>query len=107
MTPRLVLTVQGRRHSLDGLSELSIGRDVDATVPVEDERVSRRHARVAPGVNGWVFEDTSRNGSFVGGQLVRSIELDVGLRIRLASPIDGPVIEVVNRSGTADWRSQP
>lgn len=61
----------GRQISLD--RPIEIGRDPSADVVLDDDLVSRRHARVAP-LNGTaVVEDLgSRNGSFVNGNEVHA-----------------------------------
>jgi len=46
--------------------EVVLGRDASADVVVEDDQVSRRHARVSPSGTGVVVEDLdSTNGTFV------------------------------------------
>lgn len=48
-----------------------VGRDQDAVVWIDDESVSRRHARISIGKEGATIEDLgSKNGTFVGSQRV-------------------------------------
>ena len=57
---------EGRQVPVDRAFEL--GRDPTADVVLEDDLVSRRHARVTPQGGGIVVEDlASRNGTFVNG----------------------------------------
>ena len=64
--------VWGRREiSLDPGDNL-IGRDRDAVVWIDDESVSRRHARISIGDGGASIEDLgSKNGTSVGGKKIR------------------------------------
>ena len=49
--------------------ELTVGRGTPAGLLEDDERVSRRHVRVARSEHGWQIEDlASRNGTFVDGR---------------------------------------
>jgi DNA-binding winged helix-turn-helix (wHTH) protein len=64
--------IWGRREiSLDPGDNL-IGRDPDAIVWIDDDSVSRRHARIAIGAEGASIEDLgSKNGTYVGGVKIR------------------------------------
>jgi DNA-binding winged helix-turn-helix (wHTH) protein len=64
--------VWGRREiSLDPGGNL-IGRDREAIVWIDDESVSRRHARISIGEDGASIEDLgSKNGTYVGGRKIR------------------------------------
>ena len=49
-----------------------IGRDNQAIVWIDDERVSRRHARILVGKDGAVIEDLgSKNGTYLEGKKIR------------------------------------
>jgi pSer/pThr/pTyr-binding forkhead associated (FHA) protein len=63
--------------------ELVLGREGD--VQLEDEEVSRRHARVWPGGDGLEIEDLgSRNGTFVNDRRITSAtRLSAGDELRL------------------------
>jgi pSer/pThr/pTyr-binding forkhead associated (FHA) protein len=48
--------------------ELTLGRDAASDVQVDDDRVSRRHARLRGGARGWELADLgSKNGTLVDG----------------------------------------
>src|SRR6202040_3436803 len=48
-----------------------LGRDATSTLVVDDDRVSRRHARLRRGREGWELSDlASKNGTLVNGQPV-------------------------------------
>src|SRR6478736_5980166 len=65
--------VWGRREiSLEPGDNL-IGRDPEAVVWIDDESVSRRHARISIGDAGASIEDLgSKNGTYVDGKRIRS-----------------------------------
>lgn len=69
---RVYRLVWGRREiSLDPGDNL-IGRDRDAVVWIDDESVSRRHARISIDEAGASIEDLgSKNGTYVGGKKIR------------------------------------
>jgi diguanylate cyclase (GGDEF)-like protein len=62
-----------------------IGRDEEATLRLlDDEGVSRRHARIIPfGDGGRVIDLESQNGTFVDGERVRDCLLKDGAKIRI------------------------
>lgn len=50
-----------------GSSSITIGRAPDATLVIDDEFASGRHARLSPTAGGWIVEDLgSTNGTFLG-----------------------------------------
>jgi signal transduction histidine kinase len=56
-----------------------IGRSEDCEVTIAGALVSRRHARILPGQDGWLIEDLgSANGTAVNGQQVESVRLQDG-----------------------------
>jgi hypothetical protein len=58
----------GKVYSLEN-SEISIGREVGSDVFINDEEVSRRHARLVSQFGDYVLEDLgSTNGTFINGQ---------------------------------------
>ncbi len=67
---RLVSLVDGKEYSVPSAG-LMLGRDAacDVVLPLSD--VSRRHAEIAPGEQGYVVRDTSANGVFVNGERVQ------------------------------------
>jgi DNA-binding winged helix-turn-helix (wHTH) protein len=64
--------VWGRREiSLEPGDNL-IGRDREAVVWIDDESVSRRHAKITVGPEGASIEDLgSKNGTYLGGRKIR------------------------------------
>jgi ABC-type multidrug transport system ATPase subunit/pSer/pThr/pTyr-binding forkhead associated (FHA) protein len=69
----LEVRVGTRRWLVPPDGSITIGRDQGADVYLGDSQVSRRHAVVAPTVDGWVLTDYSRNGVFVDGRRVNRL----------------------------------
>jgi ABC-type multidrug transport system ATPase subunit/pSer/pThr/pTyr-binding forkhead associated (FHA) protein len=69
----LEVRVGTRRWLLPPDESITIGRDQGADVYLGDKQVSRRHAVVAPTMDGWVLTDHSRNGVFVDGRRVNRL----------------------------------
>ena len=64
--------------------EVTIGRDPEAGIPVEDKTLSRRHCRVYLGPDGWRLTDLgSRNGTFLNGRPIMDDRLKQGDQIEL------------------------
>src|SRR5688572_16321161 len=74
---------RGRRLTLDRTLEL--GRDPGSALVLDDEQVSRRHARVNPSAGTALIEDLdSTNGTYVNDQAVTGPHTLVpGDRVRL------------------------
>ncbi len=66
---RIVCLTDGREYTVppDGLV---FGRDAACEVVIASTDVSRRHAEIRPGPNGYVLTDSSANGTLVNGQRV-------------------------------------
>ena len=99
------LLIWGRREIALAPGENLIGRDRQAVVWIDDESVSRRHARVTIGPFGAMIQDLgSKNGTYLAGRRIRGSVL---LGDRDAFKI-GPVtlsLRVVRRTGST--RSSP
>jgi diguanylate cyclase (GGDEF)-like protein len=80
--------VMGRRYVLNG-GVLRIGRMPDNEVALDDEAVSRRHARIERGSDGWLLMDVgSRNGTLLNErELAGQATLQRDDRIRIGSTI--------------------
>lgn len=68
---RLVSLVDGKEYAIPDAG-ITIGRDASADIVVAQTAVSRRHAQVIAGTNGYVVNDLSTNGVFVNGEKVNS-----------------------------------
>jgi pSer/pThr/pTyr-binding forkhead associated (FHA) protein len=72
----LVVRAVGREHVARPGQAVTIGRDPDCTVVLDSPAVSRRHAQVVAGPQGWTFTDTgSTQGSHVRQQRVHDLVL--------------------------------
>lgn len=73
----------GRQIPLSGTVEL--GRDPRLEAALEDDQISRRHARLTPSGDGILIEDLgSLNGTYVNDQLVQGPrQLTTGDRVRV------------------------
>jgi pSer/pThr/pTyr-binding forkhead associated (FHA) protein len=70
--PRLLLQYENRvLRECAMTADVTIGRQPDNTVSVDNPAVSARHARIARDGDGFVVEDLeSRNGTFVNGERI-------------------------------------
>jgi DNA-binding winged helix-turn-helix (wHTH) protein len=92
--------IWGRREIELPPGDSVIGRDRDVVVWIDDESVSRRHARISVGRGAATLEDlNSKNGVFVGGRKISGpVSLADGdvLKIGFATMI----VRVVDRRGS-------
>lgn len=79
----------GRVLPLDAsIGEIFIGRTPDNALVLDDGSVSRRHASLMHGPEGWTLKDLgSTNGTFVNGVRVREALLQDGDRVRVGGVI--------------------
>jgi FHA domain len=87
----LQVSYAGQRYSFQPGQTVRIGRSTDNDVVVGDSTVSRHHAQVAWGPEGWVFEDHGFAGTFLRGSRVFRLVLHQPTELSLASP-EGPVV---------------
>jgi hypothetical protein len=65
-----IVLPSGQRVAL-GEHTTSVGRLPECSITIEDGNVSREHARIKPGSNGYVVQDLgSTNGTLVNGQRI-------------------------------------
>ena len=77
----------GRRFILDG-GEIIIGRSSDATIQVDRDSVSRRHARLSKTEGGWTVQDLqSTNGNYVNDVPIREHKLASGDLLKVGSDL--------------------
>jgi pSer/pThr/pTyr-binding forkhead associated (FHA) protein len=65
---RLVSLTDGREYRVD--AELVFGREAGCDVVVTGKDVSRQHAQIVRGAEGYVIHDSSTNGTFVNGDRI-------------------------------------
>ena len=56
-------------------TRLVIGRDSECDIVVADNTVSRHHAVITKQEDGWLLEDTSKNGTYVNEKSIDSIKI--------------------------------
>jgi pSer/pThr/pTyr-binding forkhead associated (FHA) protein len=66
---RLVSLVDGKEYAIPATG-ITMGRDAGAGVVVAQNEVSRKHAEILPGPDGYVLTDFSANGVYVNGARV-------------------------------------
>lgn len=66
---RLVSLTDGREYAITPAGVV-FGRDAGCEVVIVSTEVSRRHAEIRPGPNGYVITDSSANGTVVNGQRI-------------------------------------
>ena len=86
----LQVSWDGQRYTFEQGQTVRIGRSADNDVVVSDPTVSRQHAQLAWGPDGWVFEGLGRAGTFLRGGVVTRLLVAEPVELTLASP-DGPV----------------
>jgi RsiW-degrading membrane proteinase PrsW (M82 family) len=83
----------GRAMEFAPGTTVSIGRAAENDVVIEDPTVSREHARLSFGPDGWVLSDEGRGRVFVDGRVVDGLRVAGAVELHLASPA-GPVIRL-------------
>jgi hypothetical protein len=91
-TPRFLVVTEG---PLKGASitlseqQILLGRANDATLVINDDYASSRHARIFPQDGQWVVEDLgSTNGTYLDRQKVtRPMPLSVGVPVRIGKTV--------------------
>ncbi|MCS6909548.1 MAG: FHA domain-containing protein [Anaerolineales bacterium] len=76
-----------------------IGRDAEAKIRLNDQTVSRRHAKLIYDRGQWILCDQSQNGTYVNGALIKGscVSLKRGDTVRVGASLDHTVV-IVNRS---------
>ncbi|KAD4060600.1 FHA domain-containing protein FhaB/FipA [Arthrobacter yangruifuii] len=92
VTPRELVVTEGplRGTTLElSASPILLGRAQEATLVLEDDYASGRHARLFPQGSRWFIEDLgSTNGTYLGGsQLTRALPVEPGVPIRIGKTV--------------------
>jgi hypothetical protein len=66
-----------------------LGRGADATIRLDDDYVSTRHARFVPHGDDWYIEDLgSTNGTYIGSQRITTpVMVTMGVQVRVGKTI--------------------
>ena len=87
------VSYEGRRYSFEPGKTIRIGRSPDNDVVVSEPTVSRQHAHLGYGPDGWVFQGEGRSGTFLRGATVTRLVVRDAVELTLASP-QGPVLRI-------------
>jgi pSer/pThr/pTyr-binding forkhead associated (FHA) protein len=70
-------------------SPILLGRGADATIRLDDDYVSTRHARFVPHGEDWYVEDLgSTNGTYIGSQRITTpMIVAIGVQVRVGKTI--------------------
>ena len=91
--PVLVVRTQGSDRTLRAGRSYRVGRDPNSDIVVDEPKVSWQHAILRLEHDRWLLEDVgSTNGTFVGPQRVRRVEITGACQVRLGHPDSGPVV---------------
>ncbi|WP_406295496.1 ATP-binding cassette domain-containing protein [Embleya sp. NBC_00888] len=96
-------TSAGAPVILDPGREHVVGRDPSCAIVLDDRRVSRQHAILRVGPDGWEFVDTnSVNGSWVRGNRVHRVVVGRGCEVLLGDPDDGDPLRLAPESNVTE-----
>jgi pSer/pThr/pTyr-binding forkhead associated (FHA) protein len=72
-----------------GDAPILLGRGADATIRLDDDYVSTRHAQFVPHGDDWYVEDLgSTNGTYIGSQRITTpMVVSIGVQVRIGKTI--------------------
>lgn len=92
--------------------EVLVGRDPQCSVVLDDDRLSRRHARLRRQAAGWLLEDLgSKNGTLAGGHRIESTVIteptwiSFGGRLARFEPLSEQQLAAAARERLQRWRT--
>src|ERR1700733_6692007 len=92
--PRLTLSIDGKDLMVRPGQSVRIGRSPDNDLVANAPTVSRQHAVLSWGAEGWEFGNTGSAPTFHNGRRVTRVIVDRPLDLVLGSE-DGPVLHAV------------
>ncbi|MEP9381150.1 FHA domain-containing protein [Nocardioides cheoyonin] len=93
--PDLLVVAEGREYRFRHPATVTIGRLPENDIAINDQGVSRQHARIIAKPGGWVFQNGSQSGSYVKGKPVTNLEFDETTDVRLGHPVAGEAVSLV------------
>lgn len=77
-------------------SIITIGRSSHCDIIIPHDSVSREHARIGVAGNKYVYEDVGKNGSVIGGRVIRGEKIIIapGAEILLAGKVPLPWAQI-------------
>ena len=92
-SPDLMVRALSQDRLLQGGRAYRLGRDPASDIAINDPRVSWAHAVLRVEGAGWVLEDLgSSNGTFLGPDRTRRVEIAGACEVRLGHRDNGPVV---------------
>lgn len=92
--PNVVVRWNGGERTFEPGTVVLIGRETTASVRLNDDRVSRRHAELRSDDNGWTLVDLgSTGGSFVGGSRVSELVLPAWVSVTFGGSSSTEVVQ--------------
>jgi ABC-type multidrug transport system ATPase subunit/pSer/pThr/pTyr-binding forkhead associated (FHA) protein len=85
----LEVRVDSRRWVVPAGESLTIGRNGDVDVRIDDTHISRRHAVLEWTPMGWLLTDHSRNGIFVNGRPRDKVVIREPIVVRFGGSMEG------------------
>src|SRR5262245_48125398 len=85
----LEVRVDSRRWVVPVGESLTIGRNGDVDVRIDDAHISRRHAVLEWTPMGWLLTDHSRNGIFVNGRPRDKVVIREPIVVRFGGSTEG------------------
>lgn len=93
--PDLLISAEGREHRFTHPDIVTVGRRPDCTVVLTDPVCSRLHGRFDAVPDGWLYTNSSGEGTFVAGRRVARLAVAERVALRLGHPLAGPEVVVV------------
>jgi pSer/pThr/pTyr-binding forkhead associated (FHA) protein len=89
----LIIRTETKSHVVEpARGAVTIGRDPQAAVHIDDPRISRAHLRAQFTDGRWQIADISTNGMYVDGLRKSAVTVTDGVTVHLGDPIAGPSV---------------
>lgn len=91
--PRLVVNHHDEQVTLEGRATLSLGRNPQCGLGIDEPLVSRNHATLWFDGRSWRLHNNGRNGTWVDGRRTDELVITTSCTVHLAGP-DGPALRL-------------